>query len=985
MKKILLLTDVPPCSNYTGGLMISQLINMLIEEDVELHLFIPFDQRLQPIYNDYILSRVKYKFYDRPIEEFKDDNEFKEYLKKSDELSRLLLNYYQDYEITDVWCIVQGHLICSMMNSLYKKTKCNYVIQIWDPIEWWVDAHKFSFDAEKITMNLFNKVVINAKKVITTSKQMSKFYNDSYGSNCVEVMPPIENHYFDINDKDDSKFIIGISGQIYASDEFDKLVSSLEKLDWKINNKEVEIWHYGMWSTCYLDSVKHKDSLDKIKPKGFVRQDLLFGELSKLDLLYCPYLFADDEISKKVSSLSFPSKLVTYLSLNVPTLVHAPKYAAPLKFCTEYKCAYILNSNNIDVMSSYLNSKITNEYSKKLIKNSKKAVEENFSYKIVKKNLFNALDINFDDNSLKLNILEVNNLDLAGRRFNGYDLMEHFNACTNHKVKQIVTYKNSDNDNVIKFYESNNDLYKEWNLITEEKNVLSVLNQLSLTTSILKDKQEFLNADLVHYHLVHNTKLSIPELADLVSIKPSIITIHDPWFMTGRCAYPIECDKWKSGCKNCKYLNTLFSLKHDNCSSLWKQKGKIFSQLDADIIVATPFMNNMLKDCPITSTFKNVHLIPFGIDLDMFNIEESQEFCKNHFDIQDDELVLFFRSQRAMKGTEFIVQALKKLKTDKKITLLSCDEIGNLDDLKDKYRVIELGHINNEEMVYAYKACDIFLMPSKGESFGLMAIEAMASSKPVIIFDNTALPYVTFAPECGKLVKDRDAKDLARAIGELIDNEEERLARGKLGRKLAEENYSLDVYHKKIQEVYEYAYNRQKNKVLKNLYNEIDYKDPNVKKLQIRLSHIAKKLVPYDEIPKEFMVKGKINNKDYIDYSNDNVMGLIKRFNNFYYEYYKKGLNKINYEVLPVIPCNGIKKIILNTPGLRRIARILNRKYIKVTSNKKTSKKDIKLKYLENRINELEEKLYFEMQRGDNLDRIVKSIQESISNNDKKN
>lgn len=979
MKRILLISDLPPCSNYTGGLMVSQLSNMICDENIELHMFIPFDSRLQPEFDEYILKQVKYTFYERPIEDFENNKDYKIFESKVDELSRLLLNYYRDYVITDVWCIVQGNLLCNLIDYLYRKTKCNYILQIWDPIEWWIDSHKFNIKLENKTKKLFDDIVRNAKKVITTSNQMSEYYLNKYNSHCIEVMPPIENHSYEISDKDVSKFIIGISGQIYANKEFDELVCALEKLNWKINNKDVEIHHYGLWNQDYLNVEKHKKYLNKIKQMGFLRQDILLYELSKLDMLYCPYFFSEDLISKKVSMLSFPSKLVTYLSIDVPTLVHAPYYAAPVKFCEKYNCAYVLKNNDINSIVSFFKEQINDKTSKKYIENSKSAVEENFSYKVVKKNFLKAFNVNYDINSLKLNILEVNNVDLSGRRFNGYDLMEYFNSNTKHRVKQIVSYKSSDNNNVINFYNKTTDLYSEWDLISEEKNVLSVLNQLSLTGSILKNKREFINADLVHYHLIHNTKLSIPEFADIVSLKPSVITIHDPWFMTGRCAYPINCEKWKTGCKNCEHLNNLFPLKYDNCSSLWKQKGKIFNQLDADIIISTPFMQDMINNCPITKNLNNVHIIPFGIDLDMFNLNESQSFCKNYFDIQDDEIVLFFRSQRAMKGTEFIVEALEKLNTDKKITLLSCDEVGNLDDLKDRYRVIELGNINNKEMIYAYKACDIFLMPSKGESFGLMAIEAMASSRPIIVFNNTALPYVTFAPECGKLVKDQDSDDLKNAIEELINDEKERLRRGKLGRELAEKHYDIDKYHKEITEVYEQAYKRQITKKIKNLYNSIDFENSNVKKLQIKLSIIAKRLVPIDDIPKEFRVTGKLVNNDKIDYSDDNVMGLIKRFNSFFYDYYKSKLVKECYTVYPVIPPKGLEKFIKNTPVLQKVARILKRKYVNIFCNKKVTKTDLRINQLENRINELEEKLFSEMKRGDNLDLIVKSLQESIN------
>ena len=107
-------------------------------------------------------------------------------------------------------------------------------------------------------------------------------------------------------------------------------------------------------------------------------------------------------------------------------------------------------------------------------------------------------------------------------------------------------------------------------------------------------------------------------------------------------------------------------------------------------------------------------------------------------------------------------------------------------------------------------------MPSKAESFGMMAIEAMACEKPVVVFDNTALPDVTFAPECGYLVKNKDSKDLAKAIDYLLSNETERLRRGKLGRTICEKEYADTIYNELMAKLYKQVYmmpNKNKYKI----------------------------------------------------------------------------------------------------------------------------------------------------------------------------
>ena len=67
-----------------------------------------------------------------------------------------------------------------------------------------------------------------------------------------------------------------------------------------------------------------------------------------------------------------------------------------------------------------------------------------------------------------------------------------------------------------------------------------------------------------------------------------------------------------------------------------------------------------------------------------------------------------------------------------------------------------------------YQSCDVFLMPSTGESFGMMAIEAMASAKPVICLADTAVEEVSRAPELGIAVPEGDAEAMAAAMRRLM-------------------------------------------------------------------------------------------------------------------------------------------------------------------------------------------------------------------------
>lgn len=482
----------------------------------------------------------------------------------------------------------------------------------------------------------------------------------------------------------------------------------------------------------------------------------------------------------------------------------------------------------------------------------------------------------------KIKVLEVNNIDLAGRRFNGYDLIE-YSENTNVDISQSVVIKQSHNKKVNQILKNSEQMQMFEKLENFENDELSIHSNLSITSPALINSEEYKNADIIHFHMFHNTKLSLISLLQICTEKKVVMSIHDPWTITGRCVHFGECDKWKTGCNNCSNLNTLFEFKEDNCNSMWKLKKMIYEQINPEIIVPSQYMYDLIKQSPLTKHFTNVHIIPLGTDLNKFNNNISQKEARKKFNIPEDNIVLFLRAQEAFKGTSYVVEALQMLETNQKITILTCDEKNRLGEIKDKYNIIDYGRMNNEELIHAYNACDVFLMPSLGETFGLMAVEAMACSKPVIVFDNTALPSVTFAPECGVLVENKNSQKLMEAIKELIENEDERKKRGALGRKICEENYNIENYNNSLIELYKkIPEKKSKNATLSKIVNS-SQKD--CIKIEHELNKFTKanfkeNSVEYKELifKKDKYIEGKI------DYSNKDVQKIINNYNNKLYD-----------------------------------------------------------------------------------------------------
>ena len=486
-------------------------------------------------------------------------------------------------------------------------------------------------------------------------------------------------------------------------------------------------------------------------------------------------------------------------------------------------------------------------------------------------------------------VVEVNDNDIFGKVFNGYDIMENLNQDKRFNIKQLVLKKYSNNKNVIEFVPGENLFLKEYYLHNLEHDFLSVHSLITVSNEFIRRNYYYKNADLVHFHQVHNCHFSLDDFYDMAMTKPTIISLHDPWFATGRCVHPKECNKWKNGCKKCPNLDTFFDLPEDNCAELWKIKERI-ADTDIDLVVHSKFMYDLVKESPYLSKLR-VHLIPFGVDVSKFTYDLTKEEAKKKLNIFPKDIVIFLRENKAFKGTEYALEALKKLDVEQNITILTCSETDQLIGLEDKFNVVKLGIIDEDKVRECYNAADLFLMPSPAESFGMMAVEAMASGVPTFVFDNTALPSTTGAPDYGILVKNLDSTDLCEKIKYYIEHPKELIKRGEISRKFVSDNYSPDEYYKKIKELYDDVYQKQKYK-LNQQYKKntsINYNDPNSQRLLKKLVEVSKNLFVNESNYPSLLSNYKSEDNKKIKFSDSNVLNIIKNFN---HELYLLFLNK---------------------------------------------------------------------------------------------
>ena len=399
-----------------------------------------------------------------------------------------------------------------------------------------------------------------------------------------------------------------------------------------------------------------------------------------------------------------------------------------------------------------------------------------------------------------MKILHVNNVDLIGSRFNGYNMIAKQNQL-GVRVKQLVLDKFSASSYVssIKLPDA---IHSEISKLEKERDVRCLF--FPYADRILESPQ-FKEADIVHYHLLHNEMCSIFDLPRLFSAKKSVWTIHDPWILTGHCIYPLECNKYFYGCGNCPDLTRNFAIKEDSTKVMWNIKRKIFEKISIPLIVSSNWMKNMIEDSPFGKYFPTIYKIPFGIDLTTFKPIPNNEkkALRDKFGFSDRFTILFREDPSPYKGLDLIIEALLKLNVKEKINIITVGTKNFLPtSLFERFNIRQFGWVvSEEEMARLYAMSDVFLMPSTAESFGVMGIESLACGVPLITRKNTAVDEVTNGGEVSIIFS--TCEELKVKIELLYKNPLYRKLISEKSIKFANDNFSEDRYHNELINLYD--------------------------------------------------------------------------------------------------------------------------------------------------------------------------------------
>jgi len=276
--------------------------------------------------------------------------------------------------------------------------------------------------------------------------------------------------------------------------------------------------------------------------------------------------------------------------------------------------------------------------------------------------------------------------------------------------------------------------------------------------------------------------------------------IHSHYWMSGLAAEMLS-DAW--GAPIVHMFHTLGEMKNRIATSESEKEGAY--RLDgerrvlarADCIVAATLAELAQLQWLYKADIHKITIIPPGVDTGHFYPIPPDE-AKQFIGIPpENRMVLFVGRIEPLKGVDTLIRSMSCLRVSEKdkpadLVIIGGDpdaapevmtaEMTRLQQLCRElcldHMVVFLGKRSQDTLPYYYSAAEVLVMPSHYESFGMVALEAMACGTPVIASQVGGLAFLVQDGITGYQVPDGDADALCNKLSLLLGNPAQRLQMG---------------------------------------------------------------------------------------------------------------------------------------------------------------------------------------------------------------
>jgi glycosyltransferase involved in cell wall biosynthesis len=313
------------------------------------------------------------------------------------------------------------------------------------------------------------------------------------------------------------------------------------------------------------------------------------------------------------------------------------------------------------------------------------------------------------------------------------------------------------------------------------------------------------NADIVNFHWI-NGLVNVNTMKNIS--KPVVWTLRDMWPMTGGCHHVfVNCKNYQKECGFCPHLKSKES--KDLSYKILHNKIKNYPFENLTIVGVSEWISENAKNSRI---FKNVSIVTISNNVDrkiFFPINKIK--TRKKFNLPLKSKIIAVGAQDLTdyyKGFDLFLKSLNNIKT-KNFHILTFGKLTSKN--LNKYKHTNLGYIkNNLKMREIYSLADVYVSPSRIESFGKCVAEAMACGTPSVAFSKTGSEDIITHKVDGYIASNLDSSDLANGIDWVLGYKNKKKIFNSSIDKI-NRNFSIEKISSKYKKLYENILLKNKN------------------------------------------------------------------------------------------------------------------------------------------------------------------------------
>ena len=263
----------------------------------------------------------------------------------------------------------------------------------------------------------------------------------------------------------------------------------------------------------------------------------------------------------------------------------------------------------------------------------------------------------------------------------------------------------------------------------------------------------------------------LPQLSNSV---PVILFPQDPWLLTGHCAHPIDCPRWRIGCGQCPDLVIYPSIRRDATAWNFRRKRAIYARSRLYLASPSQWLLEMFTEARVP--LAGARLIDNGVDTALFQPGDRWA-ARAELGLDPDRRIIMisgnFLRFNPWKGYAWVLETAERIGWNRNFPPTDFLCVGDEGEalVYGKARVVFAGHVKDPaRMPLYYQAADIYFLPSRADTAPFSVLEAMASGLPVVATNVGGIPEQVEDGNNGFLVQPGDTLAMAERLGKLISD-----------------------------------------------------------------------------------------------------------------------------------------------------------------------------------------------------------------------